>query len=117
MTMHEVSLVRNMFSTLEEQFSPEELARMTQIDLKVGELSNVEPTLLQNAFEAVCIGDDKYMGVQLDIEWVPVEIYCDDCQTRTRIRNYTFVCTCGKPSNQVVQGTELLIAGVYFEET
>lgn len=114
--MHEISLVRNIFSTLEAEFSAEELEGMTAIDLKVGQLSNVEPLLMQNAFEAVTVSEEKYRDVKLNVEIVPIEIFCSDCAVYSKIENYKFVCTqCGKPNNNVVRGTELLIHQVHFE--
>jgi len=40
--MHEISLVRNFFKTLEDQF-PGEIDRVRDIHLTVGVLSNVQP--------------------------------------------------------------------------
>jgi len=115
--MHEISLVRNIFSTLEAEFPKEDLDRLTAIDLKVGLLSNVEPVLMQNAFEAVTTAEDKYQQVRLQVELVPIEIYCANCDTRTTIENYKFACAvCGQPNNNLVSGTELLIHRVHFEE-
>jgi hydrogenase nickel incorporation protein HypA/HybF len=114
--MHEISLVRNIFSTLESEFPKEELDRMLQIELKVGLLANVEPVLMQNAFEAVTTAEEKYQAVKLNIELVPIEVYCADCDTHSTIENYKFACqSCGKPNNNVVKGTELLIQRVEFE--
>lgn len=114
--MHEISLVRNIFRTLESEFPAEERQRISAINLKIGLLSNVEPILLQNAFEAVIETDNPaYQGVLLNVELVPIEIYCTECERRTLIENYKFVCQCGKPNNNVVQGTELLISGVEFK--
>ena len=113
--MHEVSLVRTMFNTLDDSFSQEELSRLTGIDLKVGLLSNVEPILLQNAFSAVTEAEEKYQSVQLNIELVPIEIHCTTCDSHTTIENYKFACSsCGQPNNNVVKGTELLIHKVHF---
>ena len=113
--MHEISLVRTIFSTLEAEFPTEELHKITGIDLKIGLLSNVEPLLMHNAFEAVCTAEEKFQGVQLKIETVPVEVYCNDCDHHSTIQNYKFACaSCGKPNNNVVKGTELLIHGVRF---
>ncbi len=115
--MHEISLVRNIFSTLEAEFSKEELGQLTAIDLKVGLLSNVEPLLMQNAFEAVTVAENKYQNVRLNVELVPVEIHCSDCGQNSIIENYKFACSfCGKPNNNVVRGTELLIHQVHFAE-
>lgn len=114
--MHEISLVRNIFRTLEEQFSAEELSRLASIRLRVGLLSNVEPVLMQNALDAVTATEQPaHRHVKLDIETVPVRIYCEDCQCETQIENYRFRCgRCERPNNNVVSGTELLISGVEF---
>ena len=56
--MHEISLVRTIFRTLEEQFQPDELERVETIELKIGPLANVESILLQNAFDAVVAEDE-----------------------------------------------------------
>lgn len=114
--MHEISLVRSIFNTLESEFTKEELSSMTDIHLKIGLLSNVEPVLMQNAFEAVTTAEEKYQEVKLSIELVPIEIYCSDCDAHSIIKNYKFACSsCDKPNNNVVKGTELLIHQVRFD--
>lgn len=114
--MHEISLVRSIFNTLESEFSKEELDTMTAIDLKVGMLSNVEPILMQNAFEAVTSSEEKYQTVALNVKLVPIEIHCKECEHNSVIENYKFVCnSCGTPNNNVVKGTELLIHQVHFD--
>lgn len=115
--MHEISLVRNIFRTLEATFSPEELSQIEVIHLKVGLLSNVEPTLMQNAFEAVTATEQPgFQNSRLQIEVLPIQIHCADCNLRSDIQNYKFVCSrCGRPNNNVVQGMELLISKVVFD--
>ena len=89
---------------------------MTAIDLKVGLLSNVEPLLMQNAFNAVTTAEEKYQNVKLNVELIHIEIHCSDCDTNSIIENYKFACnSCGKPNNNVVKGTELLIHQVHFD--
>lgn len=115
--MHEISLVRSIFNTLESEFSQTELNQLTAIDLKVGLLSNVEPVLMQNALNAVTTAEEKYQDVKLNIEVIPIEIECQACGGRSIIKQYKFVCAhCGQPSNNVVKGTELLIHRVHFAE-
>ncbi len=114
--MHEVSLVRNMLSTLEDQFSVEEMSRLIRVQMQVGALANVEPILMQNAFEAVKQDNPKYKDVELQIEWVDVQIYCEICDKNSAVEGYRFVCECGRPSSDVVSGKELLIKEVEFSE-
>ena len=113
--MHEVSLVRTIASTLEEEFTAEERTRLTRIDLRVGLLSNVQPVLMQNAFQAVQEGEGKFNGVELHVEVLPVLVRCETCNHESQIDNYKFACAnCGRPTSNVIQGNELLIHRVHF---
>lgn len=113
--MHEISLVRNIFRTLEDEF-PADMHRVRGIYLKVGLLSNVQPILMQNAFQAVLEDDPRYGQTSLHVEVLPILVHCDDCDKTTQVQQYTFVCSCGKPSRNVVQGEELLISKVEFDD-
>ena len=113
--MHEISLVKNIFSTIEEAF-PGRVEQITRIQLKVGLLSNVQPILMQNAFNAVVEEEARYAGIQLGVEVLPILIYCDECDKTTEVHNYRFVCDCGEPSKKIVQGEELMISQVEFGE-
>ena len=113
--MHEISLVKNIFTTLEEEF-PGEMDKVRGIHLTVGLLSNVQPLLMQSAFEAVLLDEQKYNKTSLFVNVLPVLVYCDDCDKTSEVQNYKFACTCGKPSRQVVQGEELVISKVEFAD-
>ena len=115
--MHELSLARNIFDSIEETFPKERLKTMVQIDLKVGMLSNVEPVLMQNAFDAIIAQEPIYQEVKLQIELVPVIIHCNQCAVESEIKHYKFYCElCGSPDVSIAQGTELLISSVRFLE-
>ena len=114
--MHEVSLIRNIFNTLEQEFSKEKMDKITTIHLRLGKLSNAEPVLMQNAFKAVTQSENRFIKVNLEIEIIPVKIFCADCNQYSIIENYSFKCHhCGKPNNNITQGEELLISRVSFE--
>jgi hydrogenase nickel incorporation protein HypA/HybF len=114
--MHEISLVRNIFKTLEAEF-PDTFHNIRNIYLTAGELSNVQPILMKNAFDAVVLDEPKYAKTILHVEVLPVIIYCDDCNQKTPVNQYKFICgICNKPSKNVIQGEELLISKVEFEK-
>jgi hydrogenase nickel incorporation protein HypA/HybF len=115
--MHEVSLVRTIFRTLEEQFSKAELIKLKAVQLKIGPLANVEPILLQNAFSAVLEEEAQGYGeLQLRVNMIPILIQCQACGQQSVVENYRFVCLhCGQPSGNVIQGNELLIESVEVE--
>ncbi|MEO0731371.1 MAG: hydrogenase maturation nickel metallochaperone HypA [Bacteroidota bacterium] len=115
--MHEVSLIRTIATTLEQEFPQEELSRLTDIRLRVGLLSNVQPVLMQNAFGAVQEGEGKFPGARLHVEVLPVIVECEMCNHRSQIHNYKFVCdNCGHRTSNVIQGNELLIHQVEFAD-
>jgi hydrogenase nickel incorporation protein HypA/HybF len=114
--MHEISLVRNIFKTLEDEF-PGQIKKVRGIHLTVGLLSNVQPVLMQNAFEAVQADEPVYDQASLHVAVLPILIHCDDCDKNTEVLHYKFACdTCGKPSRNIVQGEELMISKVEFAE-
>jgi hydrogenase nickel incorporation protein HypA/HybF len=111
--MHEISLVKNIFGSLDSVYNETDRRKIQKIHLKVGLLSNVEPILMQNAFEAVVATERKeYGNCQLEIEVLPIKVYCDICEKETEVSNYKFFCACNRPTNKVIQGNELLISGV-----
>ena len=113
--MHEVSLVKNIFSTLDEEFPKEQLDKISTIHLKLGKLSNAEPVLMQNAFKAVTQSENRFINVNLEIEVIPIKIFCADCNQFSIIENYSFKCHhCGMPNNNITEGEELLISKVSF---
>ncbi|NUO02237.1 MAG: hydrogenase maturation nickel metallochaperone HypA [Saprospiraceae bacterium] len=116
--MHEISLVRTIFRTLADNFSTEELDRVVVIELKVGPLANVEPVLMQNAFEAVVEEEEaRFRKATLQVNTVPVLVHCPACDQTSEVQQYRFVCgNCGNPCANVVQGNELLIERVVFRD-
>ena len=115
--MHEVSLVRSVVRTLEDEFGVAELARVRDVYLRVGLLSNVEPALMQNAFWAVQAAAPRYAALTLHVEVLPILVQCELCGHESTITNYRFVCArCDRPTKNIIQGTELLIHQVSFAD-
>jgi hydrogenase nickel incorporation protein HypA/HybF len=113
--MHEISLVHSIFKNLEDEF-PDRVHKIRGIYLTVGLLSNVHPILMQNAFAAVLQDEPIYNKASLQITVLPILVYCSDCDKTTEVQHYKFVCSCGKPGKNIVQGEELLISKVEFEQ-
>jgi hydrogenase nickel incorporation protein HypA/HybF len=110
--VHEISLVQNIFNTLEEEF-PERIHALRKIYLTVGLLSNVQPLLMQSAFEAVVQEKPAYKKVGLEVEVVPIKIRCEICNMVSEVEQYKFICKhCGAPGSNVIQGEEMLITKV-----
>jgi hydrogenase nickel incorporation protein HypA/HybF len=115
--MHETSIVNSIMRTLEMEFEEEKLQKMKAIHLKVGVLSNIEPRLLHNAYGAYNYCGSKYHNVNLHIQSMSIKIHCLVCNHITQVEQYKFICeNCGRPSKNIIQGEEMLIHKVEFED-
>lgn len=112
--MHEISLVRNIFQTLEQEF-PDKMDELRGIYLTVGLLSNVQPLLMQSAFDAVIQDEPRYANTSLHVDVLSIRIKCNHCHKESEVEQYKFICQyCHTPSNNVIQGEEMLISKVEF---
>jgi hydrogenase nickel incorporation protein HypA/HybF len=99
------------------EFEQQQLDQMKAIHLKVGILSNIEPRLLYNAYLAYNQANPGYEKVSLHIESVDIRVECEICTHITQIKNYRFVCeNCGRPTKNLIQGEEMLIHKVEFDD-
>ena len=115
--MHETSIVNSIIATLEQEFEAEKLQKMKAIPLKVGILSNIEPRLLHNAYDVYHLRDGRFQNVALKIESTQLKIQCEVCNHITNVKNYRFLCdNCGRPSKNVIEGEEMLIHKIEFED-
>ncbi len=115
--MHETSIVNSIVRTLEQEFEAEKLDRLKAIHLRVGILSNIEPRLLHNAYSAYNTPDSIFHQVALHIESTSIQIRCEACDHITEVENYRFLCErCHQPSKNIIQGEEMLIHKVEFED-
>lgn len=113
--MHELSLVQNVFNTLEEEF-PDRIGSVRGIYLTVGILSNVQPLLMESAFNVFIEDQIRYKKMKLHVDVIPIIIKCNDCNKESEVEQYKFICRyCGKPTNNMIQGDEMLITKVEFE--
>jgi hydrogenase nickel incorporation protein HypA/HybF len=112
--MHEVSVVRNIFKTLEETY-PERYHAIVKVKIEAGLLSNIQPILIQNAFEALCVEEPELKKVEVEVNLLPIIAYCHNCQKDFEVKYHRFVCTCGTPSQDILQGDELQISKIDFE--
>jgi hydrogenase nickel incorporation protein HypA/HybF len=115
--MHETSIINGIMRTLKQEFDVEKMEKLTGIFVKVGILSNIEPRLLMNAYEASHMTNPSFQNVKLNIEMTELKIQCESCDHITEVKNYRFLCdNCQKPSKNVIQGEEMLIHKVEFDD-
>ena len=77
--MHEVSLIENVLTLVEQERAKHTFARVNVIRLKVGALGHAQPEALLFCFDAVMSGTIAE-GSRLEIEMIPGEGWCADCR-------------------------------------
>lgn len=113
--MHELSIVKDIFDTLEGHYGSR-VEDVQQIQVTAGLLSNVQPVLIQNAFDAFITENRGYADMELEVIVNDILAYCDDCQKNFPVHYHRFVCSCGRSSSTIVQGNELYISKVIFKQ-
>lgn len=112
--MHEIGIVQDIFNTLREAY-PERYEKIVKIRLEAGLLSNLQPILIQNAFEAYILDDPHFQDTELEVVVLPIIAYCNACAQTFEVKFHRFVCTCGQASDNIKQGEELRIKSVLFK--
>ena len=113
--MHELSIVKDIFNTLEDAY-PDRYETITKIHIEAGLLSSLQPVLIQNAFEAYVLDDPRFKDTELEVTILPIIAYCRRCEKEFEVKYHTFVCECGEASDTIIQGEELRISQVTFNE-
>lgn len=111
--MHEISIVRDIVQNLEDHYQ-ERFSDIRNVKIEAGLLCNIQPVLIQNAFEALRLEDKRLDNVDLQIKLLPIIAYCENCRKNFEVKLHKFVCGCGTPSRTIVQGEELRITQIEF---
>lgn len=114
--MHELTIVKDIFNTLEEHYEAK-VEDIVKIEITAGLLSNVQPVLIQNAFDAFIADNPTYKEMDLEVVVQDIIAHCESCNEDFKVNFHRFVCPCGKPSAYIVQGNELFISKVIFKQS
>ena len=64
--MHELSIVKDIFDTLNERYDSK-IEDIEKVQITAGLLSNVQPFLIQNAFDAFIADNQNYNEIELEV--------------------------------------------------
>lgn len=106
--MHELSIALSIVEGVEEELANHDGARVVSVRLKLGPLSGVVRDALLFSYQVACEGT-PLAGSTLDIEEIPIVVYCSKCACERRAVSLQRLCceVCDTPSGDVRQGSEL----------
>lgn len=114
--MHELSIAVSLIDAADAKAVESGADRILRVFVRVGRLSGVVPDALLFAFD-VAAESTRAAGAVLEIEHVPIVIYCSACdREREIVQANAFCCPiCGLPSSDVRNGTELELTALEIE--
>lgn len=113
--MHELSIVKDIFDTLNDHYDSK-IENVAKVQITAGLLSNVQPVLIQNAFDAFIADNKEYNEIELEVLVNDIVAYCEKCHENFEVKYHKFVCDkCSTPSSTIVKGNELFISQVLFK--
>ena len=114
--MHELSIACSIVETVEENL-PSENSRAIKVYLKIAKMSGVVKDALLFSFD-IASQDTRVEGATLEIEELPVVIFCEKCNKNTELGNPPiFRCeNCGELTGNLVQGKEMEIVSIEIED-
>lgn len=111
--MHELAIACNLVTTVEEMAHRLNLTQLKSVHLKLGALAGVVKDALLFSYE-IATKDSLLAGTTLEIEEMPVKLFCAKCQTEVLLASLQSFCCplCATPSNDIRQGKELDITAL-----
>ena len=110
--MHELSVAAAVVDTVERHARGR---RVTAVTLRVGHMRQVVPDSLSFYFEHVARGT-VCEGARLEIEQVPAELRCEDCEQTWLPRDAAFRCPRCDGAGRVERGEEMEVESIEVEE-
>lgn len=110
--MHELSICQSLVDQVEQIALSHGAQSVASVNLKVGPLSGVDPTLLQHAYPYASVGTLAAEST-LVIELAPLKVRCEICGIETEAQPNWLVCgTCGDCHTKLVSGDEMILMRV-----
>lgn len=104
--MHELGLVYQVVKTVDEVVKENNLFEVEDIVLQVGEMSDVVPKFLEEAWLAAAPTTD-YPSAKMTVEVMPATAKCLDCGYEAGVKNFDFCCPrCSSPNLKITSGRQ-----------
>lgn len=110
--MHELGIMKSTLDIALQWADRQGADRIERLGMRVGALSGVVPDALQFAFEVLKL-DTIAATAQLDVESIPLQIYCRTCEREFVSDGFSHMCTlCDGFDTEIRRGRELEVTYV-----
>jgi hydrogenase nickel incorporation protein HypA/HybF len=110
--MHELSIALSMLEQIEDVTAEQGGGTVEIVHLRIGVLSGVDCDALEFAYECAT-QDTEFAASRLDIESIPLLVYCPACATTHAPPVQQIFCPrCITPEQEILQGRELEVVSL-----
>ncbi len=115
--MHELSIAHSLVELAADAAERAGVSRISVVHLRLGALAGVVRDALEFGF-AIAADGTALAGARLVVAELPVRIFCPRCQAEAELPDIQRFCcpACGTPAGQIVQGRELELAALEYED-
>lgn len=104
--MHELGIVYQIVKTVDEVMREQGLSEIESISLDIGEMSDVVPKFIAEAWQAVA-PTTTYPNAKMDINVIEAIAKCTSCGNEDRVRTLGITCSkCGSTDFKIISGRE-----------
>ena len=114
--MHEMSYMINFINMAEAAAKNEPGAKISAIEIAVGEMTGLLPEYLEKYFPEASAGT-RCAGARLKIDYIPVRVRCNDCQNIYHPdRDHGYRCpSCDSGNATLIEGRQLELKSISLE--
>jgi len=107
--MHEIGVLFEVVKSVEQFAKENDVEKIETLVLQIGELSSMIPKYMKTLYPAA-IEDTILVGSKLEIEILPANALCRDCNKVFNLMENKGICPiCGKKDFEILSGKEFYI--------
>lgn len=115
--MHELSIAQSIVEIVEQTVSPADYSAVTDVHVRIGEMSGVVPDSLAFCFSAI-VATTPLGNAKLTIKHVPLTMECKTCGSIFRSEFGFASCPqCKQTDTAVISGTELEVVEIELADS
>ena len=114
--MHEIGVVRQVIRTVEDFAKENNITKIEEIVLDIGELSLIIPKYIDDLFD-VTVQGSILEGAKLIMNVIPGMAECDECDEIFNVIEHEGYCPkCGSFEKSILTGTDFTIKEILVPE-
>ncbi|MEA4807281.1 hydrogenase maturation nickel metallochaperone HypA [Acetobacterium wieringae] len=109
--MHEISVLYEVVKYAEKQAIANNLNKIDEIVLEVGELSGILPIFLEKYYSVVVIDSSCLRDSKLTLQITPGEAICNECEVLYNVQKNDGLCpNCESTNKTILGGKDFIIS-------